>query len=177
MKFLRNNDRIFLQYFEESTIQFSWHGTIVFSPNISSLLLFDSRAKHLHLASLIFLAKLSDINIFSAGVQSNNLSYFSPSSSILFSVFDWSWCFLHCFQFVSNSTEHRFHSSHCHKSFIEFARENVAGASAVSTKRIHIDKRYIQRLQKRIKFSKLNFQLFHKHPRNFVLSHNFKKPQ
>ena len=46
--------------------------------------------------SLIFLNKFPDINIFSAGIKSNNLSYFAPSSSILFSVFS-SLCFLHIF--------------------------------------------------------------------------------
>lgn len=50
--------------------------------------------------NLTFLNKFSDIYIFLAGIKSNILSYFAPSSSIPFSVFC-SLCFLHSLHIFS----------------------------------------------------------------------------
>ena len=132
-------------------------------------LLISSREKNRPQPNLIFLNKFSGINIpvLQAGIKSNNLSYFGPSSSILSSVFS-SLCFLHiftallslCFQHHRTllpsfsltkilKKKHRFDSLNLLK---KLSPELHLSTQSVS---IHIDKsKYnIKRLQKHIKFT------------------------
>lgn len=136
--------------------------------------------------NLTFLNKVSDIYIFLAGIKSNTLSYFAPSSSIPFSVFC-SLCFLHSLHIfsvflfglfptplsiasilliVTNPERNK------QISFAKLVQNNVAGASASSQKRIHIDKKNNSFKNALIFQNNISSS---KHPRTFVSKHNLKK--
>lgn len=138
--------------------------------------------------NLTFLNKFSDIYIFLAGIKSNILSYFAPSSSIPFRVFC-SLCFLHSLHIFSVFLFGLFPTplsiasillimSQILKEINRFHLLNLFKTMSpelqLPAKSIHIDKKNNSFKNALIFQNNISSS---KHPRTFVSKHNLKKKQ